>query len=120
MSTTITVRTKFEGLHFWKDAPEKVAFLRNLHRHLFRVEVTVPVTHSDRDIEFFILKNFIDTFIHLKYKAYHPDMMFLKNLGSVSCEMIANDIKMAAAAEFNVNECSVVVQEDEESSGQVK
>jgi hypothetical protein len=33
----IQVRTSFVGVHQWKDAPDEVAFLRNLHRHVFKV-----------------------------------------------------------------------------------
>ena len=31
----IRVRTTFEGFHCWPSAPNEVAFLRNVHRHLF-------------------------------------------------------------------------------------
>ena len=89
----ITVKTQFEGIHFWDNAPDKVAFLRNPHRHIFKIEVTVGVNHDDRDIEFFILKNDIDIFLRQIGTQYHSEMCNLRNLGGKSCEMMATEIK---------------------------
>jgi len=61
--TTVYCRTSFEGFHEWPDAPEEVFFLRNNHRHIFHVTVEVPVSHSDRDVEFILLKRRVDAFI---------------------------------------------------------
>jgi hypothetical protein len=46
---------RFEGFHRWPDAPEEVAFLRVLHRHIFHVRAEVEVRHDDRDVEFILL-----------------------------------------------------------------
>jgi|WetSurMetagenome_2_1015567.scaffolds.fasta_scaffold943176_2 hypothetical protein len=46
----------FEGFHRWADAPERFAYLRNLHRHVFHVKVSCVVHHADRDIEFINFK----------------------------------------------------------------
>jgi hypothetical protein len=40
------------GFHAWPAAPEHRAYLRPSHRHLFHVEVTTPVEHAARQIEF--------------------------------------------------------------------
>lgn len=53
---SVWVTASFVGFHKWIDAPDEVAFLRNEHRHVFHVKVSVAVTHGDRDVEFFILK----------------------------------------------------------------
>lgn len=58
-------RTAFDGLHCWPDAPPETGFLRYPHRHMFGVEVTVDVTHSDRDVEFLALVKIVDDIILL-------------------------------------------------------
>lgn len=49
---SITVRFTQSGLHCWPEAPPHRAYLASLHRHLFFVEVTTPVEHAGRQIEF--------------------------------------------------------------------
>lgn len=75
------VTAQFEGYHQWKDAPEEVAFLRDKHRHIFHVKVYVEQFHDDRDVEFILLKRWLEEQI--------VDMD-RENLGS--CEMIAEAI----------------------------
>jgi hypothetical protein len=48
----IHVRFTEHGVHCWPQAPERRAYLRSLHRHLFFVEVSTAVEHDDREIEF--------------------------------------------------------------------
>lgn len=59
----VVVRTQFEALHHWADAPDEVAFLRSPHRHIFHVEMRVPVGHDDRQVEFILLKRCLDNCI---------------------------------------------------------
>ena len=102
MKTKIVVRTSFIGWHYWKDAPIEVQFLRALHRHVFHVQVTIPVTHSNRDLEFFIVQSFLNGFI----KKLFPDGMLQQR----SCEMIAEEILKGVMREYGINkglECSV-------------
>lgn len=49
---SITVRFTQAGCHRWPAAPAHRAYLASLHRHLFFVEVTTPVEHHERQIEF--------------------------------------------------------------------
>jgi len=56
MRMYVTVTFTFEALHRWPEAPDDVAFLRSLHRHVFHVKATKRVQHTDRDIEFILLK----------------------------------------------------------------
>lgn len=54
--TWASVRFQVERYHRWPDAPNTVAFLRNLHRHMFHVEVRVEQHHDDRDVEYILLR----------------------------------------------------------------
>lgn len=76
----IFVTVEFEAFHQWADAPEHVAFLRDLHRHIFHVRITKPVGHANRDIEFITLKREVTSYIR--------EFMEGQVLGS--CEMIAS------------------------------
>ena len=80
----IIVKTQFEDFHRWKDAPKEVAFLRNLHRHIFFVEISCEVTHDDRELEFFMVKKILDAFIREKVKKMDDKK---------SCEQMAQIIK---------------------------
>lgn len=60
MKTYIKVSNVKEGYHFYKDAPEEVSFLRNTHRHLFKVYSTIEVFSNDRELEFFCVQREID------------------------------------------------------------
>lgn len=85
--TTIQVRTKFEGVHCYPDAPEKVAYLRQPHRHIFGVCVEVEVFHEDRELEFIILKHMVDGWIDgLNAKDGCAEC------GAMSCEHMATMI----------------------------
>lgn len=80
----VFVKTDFAAVHNYPDAPDEVAYLRDLHRHVFHVTVSVQVYHDDREIEFIMLKESIKTFIQFNYGS--------GNLGAKSCEMIAKEI----------------------------
>ena len=84
--TFIVVSDQFPALHAWTDCPyEEVAFLRTPHRHVFHVKVKVKVTHDDRAVEFFMLKNSLSKMLH--------DLYAHRDLGSLSCEMLCHNIK---------------------------
>lgn len=103
----IIVRTQFDGIHQWKDCPFlEVSFLKEPHRHTFIVTAKIQVIHSDRAVEFIKIKRDIDCFISSRYKG------LIKNLGSRSCEMIAEEIGryLITALEYKVT--SVYVSED--------
>lgn len=54
----IVIRFQVEGFHNWPEAPNHRFYLRAMHRHLFYVEATIPVTHDDREIEYHDLLDF--------------------------------------------------------------
>lgn len=91
MATHIYVKTQFEALHRWKDAPAKVSFLRNYHRHVFHVRVHFQVTHNDRDIEYFLFKERLDAYIQERFAG---------QLFDFSCEHIAEDILVRFRADI--------------------
>ena len=59
----VFIKTTFEALHRWKDAPKQQSYLRNVHRHIFHVRLEIDVTHVERDIEFIQLKNEVNELI---------------------------------------------------------
>lgn len=104
MQTYIWITTQFIGFHRWRDAPDATAFLRDIHRHVFHVRVMVSVSHANRDIEFFDLKERVEKYIADNWK----DRPF-----EHSCEYIAQ------ALALNFNAISVEVSEDGENGATV-
>lgn len=84
MEREVVVSAQFAAFHQWDTAPMEFAYLRNRHRHLFKVRAWAKVSHNDRDIEFIDLKTRLQKHTHLYYEN-----MFLHNM---SCEAIAEDI----------------------------
>jgi len=80
MKTNIIIQSQFEGFHQWPEAPEEVAFLRALHRHIFCVRVGITVTES-RQHEFFMVKRDLDEVLQL-----------FKSPRQQSCEQMAEMI----------------------------
>ena len=74
----IIVTTQHIGFHSWPEAPDVVSFLRNKHRHLFKIKVGIPVYHNDRQREFFIEQADLNAALD----AYN-----MQDVGS--CEMLA-------------------------------
>lgn len=105
----VVVKAQFEGFHYWKDAPEEVKFLRDLHRHIFHVRVEVPVKHENRDVEIILLKQFINDTCSILTEP-------IKKKG-LSCEQIATMIAKIVAMRYDVDRCAVEVLEDNENGG---
>ena len=75
----ITVKNQFDDIHCYPNAPEEVNYLKNLHRHTFMLESKIEVFHEDRELEFYMVKDFIDSII--------PELKQL--VSAKSCENIA-------------------------------
>lgn len=113
MGTTksfIKVRTEFEGYHFYPNAGQidpRIKFLENEHRHMFKVEVKISVTHLDRELEFFLVKWALQSFIK-DGRMNHK-----------SCEMIAEDILNNHLIPLygDQRQYQIIVSEDGESDG---
>lgn len=103
--TEVFCRLTFEGFHRWPDAPDEVAFLRDAHRHVFHVEVRVPVEHDERDVEFILLKRHVLDLI--------AGIQLDGTCGDWSCETWARVILNATGAS------SVTVSEDGENGATV-
>lgn len=79
--TFIIVKTQFEYVHYYKNAPEAVSYLRHPHRHVFYVEAEIEVFDDDRELEFIIVKRDLNCYLN----------SFI--VGPDSCEMLAKAIQ---------------------------
>ena len=112
-NTYIKIRTEFEGFHFYPNAgtiDSRIKFLESEHRHTFKVDVKISVTHLDRELEFFLVKWALADFINTG-KMNHK-----------SCEMIATDILQDhLIPKYGDNRYyEIIVSEDGESDGIVE
>lgn len=106
----IVVKSHFEAIHFYPDAPEQVSFLRNRHRHRFDVSICLE-TAGDRELEFFMVKKDLDN--------------VLRNLGNdigdSSCESLCEQIEDGMVNLGYDNIMMILVWEDgENGSWQIK
>lgn len=85
MRTLVITDQDIVGFHQWTNAPTEVYFLRNKHRHIFRVRCAFSVEHDDRDVEIFMLEDRIARYFHKRWST--PCHFF-----EMSCEMIAKDV----------------------------
>jgi len=109
--TLIVVISQFEGIHSWPDCPyEDVAFLRHPHRHIFHVIMKIEVYHDDRELEFIRIKRELEEIL---LTFYHG-----KDLGSMSCEMLAEKLGMHFIG-FSYPVHMVSVFEDGENGAEV-
>lgn len=99
----IAVRFEFVGQHQWIDAPSKRAYLAQMHRHKFFCCVTIPVSHSNRQVEFHDLLDLV--------QSATPSDVY-----GMSCEMIAEEIASVVLAKYG-NSVKVEVWEDNECGG---
>ena len=112
-NTYIRIRTEFEGFHCYPIASQidpRIAFLEKEHRHMFKVEVKIGVTHLDRELEFFLVKWSLQDFIKGG------------NMNHKSCEMMATDIlNDHLIPSYGANRYyEITVSEDGESDGIVE
>lgn len=84
LTIIVYATTSFEGFHKWPDAPDEVAFLRELHRHRFHVRVEVKVQHDDRQVEFILLQREVDRVIRF--------LQATKDVSCWSCERWAREL----------------------------
>ena len=114
MKTEVYCTLQIEGVHNWPTCPfDEVSYLRVPHRHMFHIKAHKEVTHSDRDVEFIMLKGKVQTYIMEKYGiskplegCYGPNVCVF---GAMSCEMIAEEL----INKFDLSRCEV--NEDNEN-----
>lgn len=92
------------GFHRYPDAPEEVAYLRDIHRHVFEFKVSISVFHDDREIEFHMFKNWLTSLydggaLQVDYK---------------SCEMLCKDLLDQVLTKYNCAERRVVIEVSED------
>lgn len=109
LSTVITVSHQFIAYHRWLAAPPEVDFLKNWHRHIFKVNAVLPVSHQDRDLEFFKVQQILRVMSAMNFDDRQLDM---------SCEMFAQKI-LCMLLESGHPCQSVTVSEDGENSATV-
>lgn len=111
----IVARFTTAGLHAWPGAPDRRAYLRPLHRHLFHVTVEVEVRHAEREVEFHDLAEHTAGLFADLGKPYHPEST-LVNFGHQSCEHLASRLAALLTSE-GYGVVRVIVSEDGENDG---
>jgi hypothetical protein len=89
LKRTVILDFDVEGYHNWPDAPHEVQFLRNPHRHTFRIRAGIEVSHNDREVEIFIEQNKVREALFHKYEKRGRNSL---DFGNHSCEDIAEFI----------------------------
>ena len=83
IETYIEVPFSFYFKHCYKHAPDQVKFLREEHPHDFDCLVTIEVLHNDRELEFYIVREFLNSkIVSIKRRTAKK----------ASCEMISDVI----------------------------
>lgn len=105
MVNYIWVTNEKEMIHNYPNAPNAVSFLRNEHRHLFKFKTYLEIFHEDRDLEFIIVKRYIDSILN-QINIF---------LGEKSCEMISRELARRLQIEYPKRDIMVEVSEDNEN-----
>lgn len=95
MQTNIVVTLQVEALHCWPEAKDKIpqmAFLSDLHRHIFHFKVEKIVSHDDRDIEIIQFKRELQDYFN---RNYFNSQLNICNFEHRSCEMLCKDLMEA-------------------------
>lgn len=106
MTASIFVRFDHVGFHRWPAAPDHRKYLRELHRHLFKVTVIVEVEHDDREIEFHDVLDLARN-------------SFVSMAESASCETMARAVAGTMVAHLK-RPVTVIVSEDGECGAVVE
>lgn len=114
----VVVKFEFKGVHAWTSIPasESEEYLRYPHRHTFKVRVVMPVDHSDRQIEIIAARDyFVDRVLGaFPMRDGGSDTL---DLGSSSCEQLAEFFATSALNKYPVQWAECEVLEDGECGG---
>jgi len=109
-TTEVYCTLQVEGTHSWPRCPfDEVAYLRDTHRHVFHIKAYKKVTHSDRDVEFIMLKHQLTVWLRSHYVPAFKDLpnnigdFCVHVFGAKSCEMLAEEL----INEFDLSRCEV-------------
>lgn len=101
MKTEVFCTLEIEGTHRWKNCPfDEVSYLRDKHRHLFKIKANKIVNHDDRDVEFIMLKHDIKQYFS---EVFLNDTTKIHDFGDYSCEWIAHNL----IQRFKLSQCEV-------------
>jgi hypothetical protein len=103
------ITTSFEGFHRYAAAPEDVAFLRALHRHVFVVTVWIEQFNDERDVEFIRFKRWLN--LQLAKADFAED---------ASCEHMARWIGVTVLRAYPGRRLRIEVAEDGENGALVE
>jgi len=106
--TEIFVKLRVPGFHHWPNPSTNRAYLGESHRHLFHLEVSMPVGHSDREVEFHDLLDEVRTLFPVG-----------QDHGGKSCEMMAEEIGHTLAIHHK-RSVTVEVSEDGEVGARMR
>lgn len=92
--TLIGIRFELEGMHCYPNASENhgeaVKFLEFPHRHRFFFDCKKRVKHDNRDEEFILLKNIVESYVKRNLPIIKGTSIY--DLGNRSCEQIAKHL----------------------------
>ena len=113
IKTNVIVKLQVDGIHNWpaaKNVFPEVAFLSDMHRHIFHITAKKAVNHDDRDVEFIMFKRDLIDYLHSKYFVLNDRTHVF---GAKSCEMIAREL-------LEYFDCEkVMVSEDGENGAEI-
>jgi len=104
----IFVKEIVQGLHNWPGAVKPVEFLSNEHAHDFYIYVACDVKHSDRELEFYMLRNFIRNILDTKFDKKG----FMIDFKNSSCEIIALEIRNQLILKYGARNWLIKVSEE--------
>lgn len=104
----IWVSLQKSGIHSYKTAPQEVDYLRNDHRHLFKVEVAIEVFHNERDIEFIMFREFV----------YQQFAAIIDNY-NMSCEGYSDMLFGEIRKQYPNRDIRIKISEDGENGSKV-
>jgi hypothetical protein len=97
MTTTYAIaRLQVAGTHAWLSQPRNAPrpYLAHHHRHLFHIEVAVPVSHGDREVEILALGMDVRQVLESGFQAGEGGELAF---GACSCEYLAEYIATGLA-----------------------
>jgi hypothetical protein len=111
----IWVTFQKSGIHYYPAAAddpalEKVSYLASPHRHIFHFKVQISVNSNDRDIEFILFKQWLESFY---------DDKILK-LDYRSCEMMCEDLFIQIEERYPSRDVIIDISEDGENGAHME
>jgi hypothetical protein len=101
----IYVTFRKRGLHRFPDAPAEVAYLAQPHRHTFWFKVSIEVHHNDRDIEFHLFQQWLES-------LYETGLLMLDGR---SCETMAEELYERISERHSGRSIEIDISEDGEN-----